>query len=413
MQTRQRLKAMGHMDVPWDVNVVDPRDERGRRHDHRGLLNAMVLALLGGLHTLRGVEEVLEEVKPGARRRLGLPKTASDSAFYRLLTAQNPEGFRQTVWNQIDELWAQGLLSNDLVPGGVLSFDGKGAWSSTTTEVAGAKVSRCDGKGKLLWMVGSLRSVLVSSSAKPCLDMELIADKDAESTSFRVMFPRLCEFFGRRFRLVTGDAAFACRDNATLIHQAGKEYLLSVKGNQPTLLALAQARLQEYPCELRTEERANGCIVTRELARATFAEDDDALRFDGARQLWRIRQTTLCLKTGDVSCEDRYFISSLPPEEITAASALALVRLHWGIENGHNWTMDCILHEDDSQPCQQSLGSIEVFTWLRILALNIVSAWRARLPPKDKRPQPWVCVMRRLRDAIVHFAFPEPLVQPA
>jgi predicted transposase YbfD/YdcC len=412
MKPKQSQKAMGHLEVPWDVNVLDPRDARGRRHAHHGLLNALVLGLASGLRTLRAMEGLVEDASPLARRRLGLPRSVSDSTLYRMLAAQNTEGFRETVWNQLDELWTRGLVSNDLVPGGVVAFDGKGAWSSTSTEVAGAKVSSCDADGKPLWLLGSLRAVLTSSSAQPCLDMQLIADKDAESPSFRTVFSRLCGSFGRRFRLVTGDAAFACRENAELVRDAGKHYLFSVKGNQPTLLALAQAWLQHWPCELRTEERASGKVVTRELTRISFAEDDDAALFQGARQLWLNRQTTL-IPGSQPTVDDRYFVTSLPVEDVTAQSALALIRLHWGIENGHNWTMDCILEEDDSQPCQQSRDAIEVLTWLRILALNIVSAWRARLPLKDGLPQPWRRVMQRLRDDAVLFGVIEPIVQPA
>lgn len=403
---------MGHLEVPWDVNVVDPRDGRGRRHAHHGLLNALVLALASGQHTLRAVESLVEDVSPRARRRLGLPRKVSDSTLYRLLATHNPEGFRETLWNQLDEWWKAGLVSNDVVAGGVVAFDGKGAWSSTTTEVAGAKVSSCDADGKKLWMLGSLRAVLTSSSAKPCLDMELIADKDAESPCFRTVFTRLCESFGRRFRLVTGDAAFAGRENAALVREKGKHYLFSLKGNQPTLLALAQARLHAHPFELRTEERASGLVVVREFARVVVADDDDSLLLKGARQLWRVRQTTF-VPEGETTIDDRYFVTSLPPGEVAASAALALIRLHWGIENCHNWTMDCILDEDNSQPCQQSRDSIEVLTWLRILALNILATWRARLPLKDGLPQPWRRVMQRLRDAAVLFGRLEVLIQPA
>ena len=69
----QPERAMGHLKVPWDGNVLDPRDARGRRHGHHGLLNALVMALASGQHTLRAVESLVEDVSPRARRKLGLP----------------------------------------------------------------------------------------------------------------------------------------------------------------------------------------------------------------------------------------------------------------------------------------------------------------------------------------------------
>ncbi len=53
------------------------------------------------------------------------------------------------------------------------------------------------------------------------------------------------------------------------------------------------------------------------------------------------------------------------------------MRMHWGIENGCHWTMDVVLGEDDSQPCQASRASIETVSWLRIIGYNAVSALAA------------------------------------
>ena len=357
----QPERAMGHLKVPWDGNVLDPRDARGRRHGHHGLLNALVMALASGQHTLRAVESLVEDVSPRARRKLGLPRAVSDSTLYRLLAGHNVEGFRETVWNQLDGWWESGLVSNDVVPGGVVAFDGKGAWSSTTTEVAGAKVSSCDADGTKLWMLGSLRAVLTSSSATPCLDMELIAHKDAESPCFRVVFARLCASMGSRFRIVTGDAAFTGRENAALVRQHRKHYVFALKGNQAALHELAGARLKAPIFELQTEERASGRVVTREFARTAVAHDDDALLLEGARQLWLIRQTTL-VPGGVATVDERYFVTSLPPEESPARAALHLVRLHWAIENSHNWTMDC-MRMDASSRCTRSTAPARWCSW--------------------------------------------------
>ena len=62
----------------------------------------------------------------------------------------------------------------------------------------------------------------------------------------------------------------------------------------------------------------------------------------GIQQLWRVRQQTFT--DGMLKAEDvRYFLSSMPPTLLSPTQQLDLVRLHWGIENGHNWTMDVAL----------------------------------------------------------------------
>jgi hypothetical protein len=43
-----------------------------------------------------------------------------------------------------------------------------------------------------------------------------------------------------------------------------------------------------------------------------------------------------------------------------------------------------------------------VTAWLRVLAYNLLSAWRTRLPLKDRLPVPWARACETLRDVLVH-----------
>ncbi len=104
---------------------------------------------------------------------------------------------------------------------------------------------------------------------------------------------------------------------------------------------------------------------------------------------------------GRRTSEVRYFISSMPAGTLDSSEKLGLVRLHWGIENGLHWTLDMVLDEDDSQPVQTSRAAVEVVAWLRVLAYNLLSTWRARGPRKEGRPLSWARSMELLRDALV------------
>ena len=172
-------------------------------------------------------------------------------------------------------------------------------------------------------------------------------------------------------RLYTGDAGLACRENAQLVHDAGKYCLLGLKGNQPKLHALAEEMFKGCPGALKkhSEDRRNGSVIIRELHTLTV-NDVAEVDMAGAQQLWRVRQQTFT--GGQLVIEElRYFISSIPPTLLSPTQQLALVRLHWGIENNHNWTMDVALTEDDVQPCQQNRDAIEVVAWLRLLGYNL------------------------------------------
>ena len=397
----QARRAARQADVPWNEKVEDPRADWNQRHGHHGLLSVLAAAFACGRIHLRSVEDFSTDLPAGTRRKLGLKASVSDSTFYRLLSGQEAAGFRETVQAQIRALINGKVIENDLFPLGVLSYDGKQVWTSSTEFVDGAQTKVDEESGVLIASLFSMRAVLTSSKMRPCLDLELIGDKEGESPALRVSFPRVCEKFGGQFQIVTGDAGLCCRESALLVHGRDKHYLWGLKGNQPKLHALAEEMFNASPGGLKTrrEEVRNGSVVIRELHTLTV-NDVAEVDMAGAQQLWRLRQQTF---TGEKLAieEVRYFISSIPPTLLTPTQQLALVRLHWGIENGHHWTMDVALTEDDVQPCQKDAKAIEVVAWLRVLGYNLLAAWRARADKKDQLPMPWARCMELLRDAFV------------
>lgn len=404
----QQVRATGRASISWSEQVKDPRDARGRRHGHHGLLALVAVALACGRTVLRRMEELSADVGRLARRTLELPRRVSDSTLYRLLASQTPAGLRETVWTMVKSLFEKKVFQHDLFRLGVLSFDGKSTWTSSRRSLEGAKESTAGESGKPFWSFASLRAVFTSSSARPCVDQELIAEKEGESPAFRVVFRRLAESFSRMFLIVTGDAGFTCRENAQLVVDAGKHYLFALKGNQERLFILAQEWLvpTSAPKRAYTSEDRNGARVDRELYTLTVGRAPE-MDFPGVEQLWCVRQLAFTADGRPAAEEVRYFLSAIPPSLLTPHEQLALVRLHWGIENGHNWTMDVMLEEDDRQPCQASRDSIEVVCWLRIIGYNLLSAWRSRGPTKDKQPMPWRRAMELLRDALLGAPVPE------
>ena len=397
----QARRAIRRAEFPWDERVEDPRAQWNQRHAHHGLLSVLAAAFACGRIHLRSIEDFMVDLGAQTRRKFGLRAGASDTTLYRLLSVQKPEGLRETVQAQVRALIDGKVIANDLFPFGVASFDGKQVWSSGTSFVDGAKTSLDPKSGVLTASLMSMRAVLTSSQVRPCLDFEVIGDKEAESPAFRVVFPRVCEKFGSQFQIVTGDAGLTCRENALLVKNHGKFFLYGLKGNQPKLHALAEEMFNASPGGLkkRDEEYRNGSVIIREL-HALTVNDIAEVDMAGVQQMWRVRQQTFT--NGKLVIEEiRYFVSSIPPTLLTPSQQLALVRLHWGIENNHNWTMDVALAEDDVQPCQHSRNAIEVVAWLRVLGYNLLAAWRAQADKKDRNPMPWARCMEQLRDAFL------------
>jgi len=402
----QARRALRHADIPWDAKINDPRASSWVVHAHLGILGGLAAAFAVGCSNLRRAEDFFSDLGIGTRRALGLGRgTPCDTTFYRLLVGQSPTGFEETVFQQVKQLIAGRVVKNDHFRMGVMNFDGKGTWSRAGgEEVDGARQSWCDEEGTSLQTVGALRAVLASSSVCPCVSQKIIGSKEGESPAFRELFPKVCHHLGAHFQIVTGDAGLCARENAELVSDHDRFYLYGLKGNQPHLLELAQQHGRYFSRGrkplARTEERYRANTIVRELYACTVAGDPQVDMKD-ARQFFYVNQTTYGPDGDPCAVELRYFVTSLPEGMLTRDEELALVRLMWAIENGCNWTMDMVLGEDDSQPCQANKTSIETVSWLRIIGYNALSAWRRLLPAKDRKPASWRRATQTLRDALV------------
>ena len=334
----QLARSLARQRVEWDEAVEDPRDARGRRHAHHGLLNLLVLGFASGLCTLRRIEELSWDLCRVARRAFHVARRVSDTTLYLLLASQTVEGLRQTLVQQVKRLWERKRVSHDLFPFGVVSLDGKSVWTSHWKTVKGAKQQVLE-NGQTLSSLAMLDAVLVSSSVRSCLDVQLIAEKSGEAPASRDMVRRLVESFGACFDVVMGDAGLTCLETAGLIRQLGKHFVLALKGNQPTLFDIAEDAFAESgsgPRLAALPERRNGGTVTRTLHTLTVS-DVKAFAAFGAQEVWQVLQESED-SAGHLTTEVRYFLSSLPPRRLSPTQKLALVRLHWGIETAQTQT---------------------------------------------------------------------------
>ncbi len=363
----------------------DPRDRRGVRHEHAALLRLLVAGLASARPTARAIEDLSEDLSPAVRRTFGLKGIVSDTALYELVCRQEVEGFREVLWAQLRRDLERKAITNDLFPGGVLSIDGKGAGGGEGEKpIEACRQTVCDVKHTPVWHLYTLRSALTSSSARPYLDQEFINDKAWETLTFPKVLRRVADRFPKLFRYVTVDAGMTSAANAKEVLDLGKLYVFALKANLHRLYALAQREMAGAPVVASTTERAQGKTVTRELRRVPCPEDT---RFPSATQLWAVRYVATA-DGGTTEAQERFFITAVPWDEISPDLILALVRLHWGIENGAHWTEDVVFAEDQRSPCRKGNG-IAVVSWLRLLAYNLVAVFRSHLPKKDRLPRCW------------------------
>ena len=159
-----------------------------------------------------------------------------------------------------------------------------------------------------------------------------------------------------RGRVVSGDALYCQKGICRQFREAGADYLLAVKANQPDLLDAITLLFREPPpgegfLSAQTVTKHGGRLETRRLrASAVLAA---YLQEAG----WSDVQLVLAVETWvrwpahptrPTRHDVRYFLSSLPATR-APATLLRLVRSHWHIENRLHWLRDVTLGEDAYQ----------------------------------------------------------------
>jgi predicted transposase YbfD/YdcC len=222
-----------------------------------------------------------------------------------------------------------------------------------------------------------------ATTARLVLGQQAVADKSNELTAIPVLLRRLAENDGLKDALVSIDAMATNASIAEAIRDAGADYLLAVKANQPTLRAEVEAAFVATPpgtLETSTDiDKGHGRIETRTVS---VAREVDWLtgerHFPGELQLPKpaclIRVEASTERGAKVHAETRYYISSA---RLSAGRAAQAVRGHWGIENRLHWVLDVVFGEDLCR-LRKGHGATNMAV-VRHFALNLVRS------AKDKR----------------------------
>ena len=132
------------------------------------------------------------------------------------------------------------------------------------------------------------------------------------------------------------------------------DYLISLKGNQETIHEEVEELFatkfkdgeKTFKCYEETD-KGHGRLVTRKCTQTGWVEwFEDLDKWAGLRSFCMIETETTNLKTGEVTQDRRYFISSL---EVDPERALKVAVGHWSIENPLHWTLDMAFDEDRSR----------------------------------------------------------------
>ncbi len=256
------------------ADIHDPRVDRTKDH---ALLDIIIIAICGvicGADSWVEVEEFGNAKRAWLTTILELPNgIPSHDTFGRVFARIDPEQFQHSV-----RAWVQALHQ---VRADVIAIDGKTHRRSH---------DRPNGKAAL-----HLISAWATDN-RLVLGQVAVDDKSNEITAI----PQLLDLLDLRDCPVTIDALGCQTAIAERIVKQGGQYVLALKGNQPTMLGDVQALFADARSVLQpaygmtratTVEKDHGRIETRT---AFVISDPDALQYLNERQHWtQVRSVAL------------------------------------------------------------------------------------------------------------------------
>jgi predicted transposase YbfD/YdcC len=148
--------------------------------------------------------------------------------------------------------------------------------------------------------------------------------------------------------IVTADALHCRADTAQIILDAGGDYALALKANQPTLLAKAQQAVETAICLDQAKEPPGKNRLEARTAVVVPVSDID---FPGLVAVARVQAE--CIRAGTQEpTVSRYFVLST---HLSAQRVLEVARTHWTIENHRHWVLEVALGEERAPEAAPSM----------------------------------------------------------
>ena len=205
--------------------------------------------------------------------------------------------------------------------------------------------------------------------------------------------PKILQMVDIRGKVIVGDALHTQRSISAQVVEADGDYCWTVKDNQPMLREAIERFFEPEVCtpgfglsitDLRTVSQLNkghGRTEKRTLTAASVLEGE--LDWPYAHQVFKLERRCIHHRTGELTEETVFGITSLPAHEAGPARLLALNRDYWGIENGLHYRRDVTLKEDRTRV---KIGQApRVMAILNNLVLGLVARGGAKYVPEARR----------------------------
>ena len=288
------------------------------------MLGIAVCAVLAGARSFVAIVEGADDLTPAVRVRLGLGGgVACESTIRRVLQRVDAEQLDAVI-----SIW----LAERSVPSApeparpVIAVDSKSA--------RGAR--GVGGRAVHLLAAFDTRSGVV-------LGQRVVDGKTNEVNAFAPLLDRV-DITGA---VLTVDALHTQRAHLGYLSGRGAHYLLTVKANQPRLLAqLSALPWAEVPVADHTSDKGHGRLESRTVKLTAVGS---GIGFPAAALAIQITRRRTSLTATRWHTETVYAITDLSVEQASPAELADAIRAHWGIENRLHWIRDVTFAEDLSQ----------------------------------------------------------------
>lgn len=302
--------------------VHDPRDMNAR-HDCCAMLFVSLMATLCGAKTCVDIADFCENHFEDISAIVDLPHgPPSHDSFSRLFRLLDPDELSRAL-TSFAKAFREGLNPGRAPP--VVAIDGKrlrGAYERGRSHMPALMVSVWDARTRL-----SLAAQAGPDGNEVAAALKVLKSLDLKGC------------------VVTADALHCHPAMAEAILARQGHYALKLKGNNAPLLACAERTFAAVDRKARAPfaQTLNEGHDRAERRRLTLARaPKDAPALPGLKLFGRL-ESERKVRGGQAKTHIHYIaVSKVMP----AAELLAIVREHWGVENGVHWPLDVVFRED-------------------------------------------------------------------
>jgi predicted transposase YbfD/YdcC len=340
------------------AELPDPRVNRTKKHTLHDILGVTFCAVICGADSFEEIQRFGDAREGWLKRFFALPNgIPSHDTFNRVLAALDHQVFATCF----------------------------ARWMADLSTVAGLKTIAIDGKACRAASGDTFSGCLHLVNAWATQNNLFLGSVAvAEGSNEIAALPELLAVLELTGALVTIDAAFCQREILAQIRQQGGDYLVTVKGNQPTLHqavanAFERASQTEFAgCEMASSvEDGHGRHEERYV---TVIKNPENLPdgWTGVRALVMVGRERVV--AGKNTSSAHFYITSL---RHGAKKLAGLIRGHWGVENGLHWCLDIAFGEDTNRTRDTNAGAN--LGVVRRVALSLLKQDTTRGSIKAKR----------------------------